>query len=289
MKSILYIIVCTFITATSCSSTNQAVNVSESQNILPQTVEKNIAYGDNPQQIYDLYLPKGRNETTTKTLVIIHGGSWIGGSKEGINFMFEGLQKYLPEYAVVNMNYRLANGSDIKAFPNQLEDIQSLLNHLKSKKKDLEINGDVTLVGLSSGAHIAALYAIKINQDSQVKAVVNIVGPTDFTDPYYRDNSNFQVFLDKLIDKNNYENGSDVPMALSPAQQVNTYTPPMINFYGNTDQLVALSQLERLEDGLKANNIPYESTIYDGGHANWNAEQYKDLLTKTKAFLEQHF
>lgn len=288
MKILLYFLSLTLINA-SCSSTDESIREAESKPALPSVIEKDVSYGENSQQMYDLYLPEGRKEATTKTIVVIHGGSWVGGDKADLNGIVASLQTSLPDYAVVNMNYRLANGGSIKAFPTQLEDIETVLKDLQSRKTELQINGDVALLGASAGAHISLLYAATINTNSQVKALINIVGPTDFTDPYYRDNQNFQLFLDNLVDKSAYPDGADLPALLSPAQQITATTPPTINFYGNADPLVAISQLKRLENGLEENSVPFESTIYDGGHGNWNATQYVDLQVKLNAFLAQHF
>lgn len=288
MKILIYIVALTLINA-SCSTTDESLREAQSKPALPSVVEKDISYGDNNHQIYDLYLPENRKESTTKTVVVIHGGSWVGGDKADLNGIVAGLRKSLPDHAIVNMNYRLGNGSTLKAFPTQLEDIETVLKDLQSRKKELQINGDVALMGASSGAHIALLYAATINTDDQVKALINLVGPTDFTDPYYRDNENFQLFLGNLIDSTAYPAGADLPKLLSPAQQITATTPATINFYGNADPLVAISQLKRLENGLEENSIPFESTIYDGGHGNWNATQYADLQVKINAFLTQHF
>ena len=275
--------------STSCSSTDEGLREIDSKPTLPQTIEKDVSYGSSSQQTYDVYLPAGRDVATTKTIVLIHGGSWVSGNKNDLNPLIARLQNSLPDYAIVNMNYRLANGGSIKAFPNQLEDIATVLTNLKTTRSDLQINGEVALLGVSAGAHLSALYASTMNTGDQVKAVVNIVGPTDFTDPYYKDNPGFQLLLANLVETSAYAVGTDIAKALSPAQQITESTPPIINFYGNQDQLVALSQLERLEAGLMANAVPHESTIYDGGHGNWNETQYTDLEKKTKLFLERYF
>ncbi|MBX9448243.1 MAG: carboxylesterase family protein, partial [Taibaiella sp.] len=72
----------------------------------------NVAYGPDPMQRMDVYLPEDRN-TNTKVIVLIHGGAWSGGDKSDMTFIQPMIAEKWPEAAVVNINYRLANGASI--------------------------------------------------------------------------------------------------------------------------------------------------------------------------------
>lgn len=287
MKTYIYIFLLA-VTITSCSSTGETFKEA-SQQVLPATVEKNIPYGASNQQVYDLYLPAARSSTTTKTLIIIHGGSWIGGDKNDLNGFVTFAQNEFPDYAVINMNYRLANGSSIPAFPNQINDVDAVIKKMTDLKEKLQINGQFALMGFSAGAHLSTLYDYKYDPNNQVKAVINLVGPVDFTDSFYASNNGFQSFFKNLIDASVYPDINEAAVVLSPARQVNANSSPTINFYGDQDNLVALSQLKSLENALSNHDIPYESTIVSGGHGNWNKAQYEDVQSKIKKFLEIHF
>lgn len=251
--------------------------------------ERNLSYGTNSQQTYDLYLPENRSEATTKTVIIVHGGGWTSGDKADVDGLVGLIQRALPSYAVINMNYRLANGTNLKAFPNQIDDIERLINMLVANKTDYGINGTFTLYGVSAGAHISALYAYTQNENNRVKAVINMVGPVDFTDPFYFNNAAYRATLTSFIDTNAYPSSLDAPVDLSPVKQVTTQSPPTINFYGSTDPLVPISQLARLDAALQANNVIHNSTTYNGGHGNWDATQYADLQAKIKVFIQAHY
>jgi acetyl esterase/lipase len=41
---------------------------------------KNISYGADAQQTYDIYLPKNRS-LNTRVMLLIHGGGWTSGDK----------------------------------------------------------------------------------------------------------------------------------------------------------------------------------------------------------------
>jgi acetyl esterase/lipase len=289
MKYILYIIAFTLFTTAGCSSTDEATSEPVSNPVLPQSVEKDVSYGSSAQQSYDLYLPKGRTAATTKTVIIIHGGSWVGGDKNDVNGFVTLVQTIFPDYAIVNMNYRLANGSTIAAFPNQTNDIDDAVQQLVDRKDVLQINGEFALMGASAGAHLATLYDYRYDEEDRVKAIVNVVGPVDFTDPFYANNAGFQALFDSLVDETAFAAGTDLARAVSPVLQVTAQSAPTINFYGNQDTLVALSQLTRLEQALTDHQIPFESTIVNGGHGNWTQAQYADVQAKIKTFLELHF
>ncbi|MEI9807388.1 MAG: hypothetical protein WDO16_05610 [Bacteroidota bacterium] len=57
----------------------------------------------------DVYLPAGRSKTTTKLIILIHGGAWATGDKSDFNVFVDTLKIRLPDYAICNINYRLAN------------------------------------------------------------------------------------------------------------------------------------------------------------------------------------
>ncbi len=61
----------------------------QKENTEPQTLQSasktmlNAAYGTDPAQKMDIYLPAGRSATSTKVIVLIHGGGFIQYSKRG--------------------------------------------------------------------------------------------------------------------------------------------------------------------------------------------------------------
>ena len=246
------------------------------------------SYGSHAMQNYDIYLPAGRTAAATNTIILVHGGGWTSGSKEDMNGIVDLIRDVLPDYAIVNMNYRLASIPSVPAFPNQTDDLAAMINQLNDQQETLQINGKYALLGISAGGHLSTLYSYTQNTNNAVKAVVNMVAPVDFTDPYYASNSNFQLLLNALVDENAFPPGTALDEAVSPVLQITSSSPPTISFYGNQDPLVAVSQLNRLETALNDAGVANESTIYDGGHANWSVSQYEDLQSKVAAFLTIH-
>src|SRR5215218_9499094 len=67
----------------------------------------NVAYGTDPLQNMDIYLPAGRSTATTKVMIMIHGGAWASGDKTELNPYVDTMKRRMPDYALFNINYRL--------------------------------------------------------------------------------------------------------------------------------------------------------------------------------------
>lgn len=272
-----------------CSSDDEAPQaMTDTNEPLEALVEFNVSYGDDPQQVYDIYLPEGRDENKTKVIILIHGGGWIEGDKADVTEFIDLVRDNNPDHAIVNINYRLAIIPSRAAFPNQFEDLDAVINKLTEERETLQIKPDFGLIGLSAGAHIALQYDSVYDTDNQVKFVCDIVGPTNFTDPFYADNPNFSTLINFLVDEDAYPNGTDFVTELSPALRVSPSTSPTILFYGNQDELVPLTNGQSLQASLDANGIVNEFTIYDGGHGDWDQPSFLDLETKVAAFINAH-
>ena len=251
---------------------------------------KNVSYGSNAQQVYDIYLPEARTDSTTKVIVLIHGGGWTEGDKDDMDNFVSLIQREHPNHAIVNVNYVLASVSPpVTAFPNQFLDIQSVLQKLTSEKEDLQILPEFGFIGTSAGAHIALMYDFAYDNNDQVKFVANIVGPTDFTDPFYADDPNFAIALALLVDESQYPEGTNYAEATSPVYQVNTSSSPAALFYGDQDPLVPLSNGVSLNNALNESQITHSFTTYNGGHGDdWSATDILNLQTQISEYIDSY-
>src|SRR5688500_6627118 len=96
---------------------------------LPATTTLNIAYGKDSLQKLDVYLPANRSMDSTKVIVLIHGGGWAGGDKAEFAGAIPILQQKLPQYAILNINYRLASQLT-NHFPTQENDVKAALEFI---------------------------------------------------------------------------------------------------------------------------------------------------------------
>ncbi len=247
----------------------------------------NVSYGSDPQQKYDLYLPAERSTTKTKVIVLVHGGGWTEGDKADMDFLIPYIKLRHPDHAIVNINYVLA-AIGTPAFPNQFLDVDAVINKLTTEKNELHILPEFALIGASAGAHISLMYDYVYDVNNRIKMVANIVGPTDFTDPFYTDNPNFPLLLSLLIDEDAYPSGANYAEIVSPALQVSNNSSPTLLFYGNADPLVPLSNGETLNAALNNAQIDHNFTVYEGGHGDWAAIDIEDMKTQISAYIDTY-
>ncbi|GEQ86595.1 lipase [Patiriisocius marinistellae] len=283
-----FLILSSFISCNDDESINEIPQMMENSEPLEASFQQNVSYGNDSQQVYDLYLPANRTDEKTKVIILVHGGGWIEGDKADVTGYISLIQQNNPNHAIVNMNYRLAVIPTIPAFPNQFLDLKAVITKLTAERETLQILPEFGLIGLSAGAHISLQYDSVYDTNDQVKFVADIVGPSDFTDPFYADNPNFSTLLNFFTDESQYPPNTNFATALSPALQVSVRTSPTIMFYGNQDELVPLTNGDRLNAALEANSIEHQYTVYDGGHGNWNTIQFADVEAKLSAFIEAH-
>ncbi|OAB78603.1 alpha/beta hydrolase [Cochleicola gelatinilyticus] len=270
------------------SCTSDDTPPTEASSNVAAEVFKDISYGTHAQQKYDLYLPEGRNTQKTKVLVLVHGGGWTEGDKTDMDGYVTLLQESHPDHAIVNINYVLAAPPSTPAFPNQFLDLQKVIRKLSEEKETLQIKDDFGLIGVSAGAHISLMYDYVYDINDQVKFVCDIVGPTNFNDPFYTENPNFEILLNFLTDAAAYPENTDLATAVSPALQVSQRSSPSILFYGDQDPLVPLSNGTFLANALSESNVTHNFTVYEGGHGNWDLTSLTDLQFQLKQFINLH-
>lgn len=263
---------------------NQVEEKTQPKTILPAKEIKNVAYGNEADQKLDIYLPEGRDENT-KVFILVHGGGWSGGSKADFNYVVPILKAEFPNHAIVNINYRLATMQS-PAFPKQVQDIEKVVQHLK--EGDYNISSQYAFIGASAGAHLSMLYSYRYHKNNEVKAVANIVGPADFTDPFYANHPYFQYAALYLV--GNIANRPEAAVEVSPALHITKDSPATILFYGGQDPVVPSSQATRLKAKLDEAGVYNEYHLYkNGGHGNWNQATMKDFQENLVMFFKERF
>lgn len=256
---------------------------------LQATTLTNVSYGSDTAQRMDVYLPANRNTTTTKAIVLIHGGGWISGDKVDMNQFLPVIKKRLPEYAVFNLNYRLAAYPATNAFPTQEADVKTAVNFLIGKADEYRFNPAKTvLLGASAGAHLALLQAYKYNAPV-VKAVVDLFGPTDMAALYaaYAVSPVNQFGIQLLMSGTPATNAS-LYQSSSPLNFVSAQAPPTLILHGTADPVVPLSQSTALKARLEAAGVLVKMVTYAGaGHGDWNAATFDDAYNQIIGFLNE--
>lgn len=267
---------------TSCSDTED--NSGQQLNVLEYYEELNISYGEDSDQTFDLYLPANRS-IDTKVMILIHGGGWSSGDKADMNGFRDIIRQDLPNVAIVNMNYRLADANN-GPYPMQINDITSVVNYLKSVDDEFVFSDDYGFVGVSAGAHLSLLWSYAFDTQSNVKMVGSVVGPTNFTDPAYL--SSTDPVIRTFMDLYGVDASTEFLEEVSPYHQVTAAAPPTILFYGGQDPLIPTTQGTDMRDKLNELGVTNEFTLYpDAGHG-WVGLELLDTWIKLKTFTQTH-
>jgi acetyl esterase/lipase len=244
----------------------------------------NVAYGNDAQQKMDIYLPGGRSSANTKSIIMIHGGGWSSGDKTDFNAYVDSTKKRLPDYAIFNINYRLATGS-ANLFPAQENDVKLVVEFIAGKFNDYNISQKIVLLGASAGAHLALLQAYKQTSPIKPKAVIDFFGPTDMTELY---NSSSSSLLLSLIVGATPTNNPDLYYQSSPINFVTQQSPPTIIFQGGVDPLVSPSQSQALNEKLQTLGVIHQYVFYPAEGHGWFGAKLADSFDKLQAFLRDN-
>lgn len=118
------------------------------------TAVRDVPYLTDNRKVHlmDIYFP-AHFEGSLPTILDIHGGAWVHGSKE-LNRNY-GMYLASKGFAVVNINYTLAEDNDLRT---QVEDINCCLHWIARNKELYPLdNRTLFLCGDSAGAHLALL------------------------------------------------------------------------------------------------------------------------------------
>ncbi len=255
----------------------------------------------NPNQSLDLYLPKERTDLPRPLIVFIHGGGWVGGSKEGS--MLAVLPYLAMGWAAVNVEYRMAQTAPA---PSGVDDCRCALKWVFSHAKEYGFDTTKVVVsGQSAGGHLALTTGMltsaagfddrcptlggaagnaPVEDNPKVAAIVNWFGITDVNDIIEGANSRgYGVRWFAGV-----ENKAALAKRVSPLSYVRPGLPPIITIHGDADPTVPYAQATRLRDALTKAGVTNELvTIPGGGHGNFVAPQRDRAWIAIRAFLEK--
>lgn len=163
-------------------------------------------YPKNERNIYDLYIPYSalnKKDIANGVFLFIHGGSWVAGTKEDIEFLCSRYSKL--GYITATMGYTVMSGE----YPENniyriLDEISACIQDIKKQLNSLGFNSlEMALGGISAGAHIALLYGYSIkNTIIPIKFLVNIVGPISLEPEFWYKPAVFNQTLDEIEPSN---------------------------------------------------------------------------------------
>lgn len=286
MKQLVYASFCYLVLLVGCSKkdhiTRDPFDPSVSKTI------KDDAYGNASWQKADVYLPANRGQQTN-TMVIIHGGFWTSGDKTDLDTLINPVKAAYPNLAIVNMNYRLSDDAvPASRHPAQMNDISLLLDYLTDRAGDWHISNQFALTGISSGGHLALLFAYKYDSRKKVKVVASVLGPTNFADPVYVNSPLFQQVASTFLGKT-WLQDSTLHKNVSPVFVVTAGATPTFLAYGGADPLIPLSNPAALRTKFETLGTTYQYNIYPGESHDLSRAAILDIISKITLFFKANF
>lgn len=255
-------------------------------------VVTNITYltANNWEAKLDVYVP--RSAGPHPTVLHIHGGGWVGGSREST--MLRALPYLEMGLAVVNISYRLGR---VSPAPAAVEDCLCALRWVirHAKEYGFDVNRIVT-TGYSAGGHLAlttGMIPASAGMDRQcpgteplkVAAIVNWYGITDVAD--LLEGANMKPYAVEWLGSR--PDRIDAAKRLSPLAYVRKDLPPIVTIHGDADPTVPYAQATRLHRALQQAGAASELvTIPNGRHGNFPMPEQLRAVDAVRAFLAKH-
>ncbi len=261
-------------------------------------VHRNLSYGEESRNKYDLFIPhKPKNDAM---ILFVHGGSWMGGEKEHIEYAARRFAKQ--GYITSTMNYMRFKNDTLcysekytnPCIESMIDDIYACTKAIKEKSAELGYTIDeMAIGGYSAGAHLAMLYSTRHHNSSPlpIRFIISWVGPADMNMLFPSNKeqisglfaANTQEANAKIAeicmmlsgaigrsitpDELSYEHIRQVMSSVSPADFVSVDTPPAVLAYGANDKLVSAEHGKLMDSRLKSLGIESQLYIFpNSGH-----------------------
>ena len=293
LASLLIAVACAAAQAQDKSTTPLLLTIADRYWMQPDVVYNTA---NNTPLKLDIWYPRD-NSTPTPTVVFIHGGGWIFGSKEGAVYQ---LLPYLERgWRVVNVEYRMASNS---LAPAAVEDTRCALRWIVRNAKQWNFDtSKIILTGQSAGGHLSLItgmlpdgtpldnrcYADAKYGDVPIKvaAIVNWYGISDVNDLIQ--GPNLKNYAPMWM--GSQTNAAEIAKSVSPLTYVRPGLPPIITIHGDKDDVVPYTQAVRLRDALdKAHDFNKLVTIPGGGHGLFTQQQYETAWAEIWKFLKDN-
>lgn len=248
-----------------------------------------------PEALLDIYYPSEAAAQGRKlpTLVWIHGGGWISGSKNHISNYLRLIASR--GFTVVGVDYPL---SPHHRYPAALKQLNTALGFLRGDSPLVTVDANqLFLAGDSAGAQLAAQLAGIVSEPSdaeaagivaaiarpQLKGVLLFCGVYDI-DLAFQDLNRRR--FSKLMRA--YFGGAGYPTPpnarqFSVLRTITAEYPPLFVTVGNADPLAA--QTRRLIETARRNGVPVDSLLFAADHKPALGHEYQWDLDLKDAWL----
>lgn len=227
-------------------------------------VHRDVVFGTGGGRDLKMHIvtPKNKAAKPAPVYVWIHGGGWMGGTKEG------GVRQVVPVvrqgFVGATIEYRLTGEAP---FPAQIEDCKCAIRFLRAHAEEYNIDPNrIAVGGSSAGGHLVALLGTSggvkelegqggwADQSSTVQAVIDLFGPTDFkafvSEPGYEHHNKANSPESRLLGGGEVLPNTEGIKRVNPITYIDAQDPPFLIIHGTQDRTVPLNQSELLNEAL---------------------------------------
>lgn len=234
----------------------------------------------------DLYLPKSAGPHPT--LLTVHGGGWISGSKQ--SFRDIAVMLAARGYAVANIEYRLAEAAK---FPGAVLDVAAAVRWLRSNAEKYGIDPDhIGAVGGSAGGHLVGMVATtahskkyhdhnSADQSSELQAAVLMGSGVDQV-ARVKESKSGSIANCVIFFGDEYHDNPDIYAEASPITHVSKDTPPLLFLDGGLDN--PGKRYIGMRKKLDALGVTNQLVVIDGAkHGQWGSEPFRSRFVAAMA------
>jgi acetyl esterase/lipase len=243
---------------------------------IPDTLlaEREVPYSTvGGRQTMDIIRPRETSNSPRPAVLLVHGGGFRAGAKEGYIPLAIKLAEH--GYVAATANYRL---SPRNQFPAAVQDVKAAVRFLRANATKYNIDANhIGALGGSAGGHLVLMLGFTAgveefegsgpnrDQSSAVECVVDEYGPTDFTQSYSKSVDAAEVLPKFLGGDLDHERAAHI--RASPLNWVTPNAAPTLAIHGTADNYVAYEQSLWMIERLIAAGVPAElETIGGAGH-----------------------
>ncbi len=242
--------------------------------------ERGVEYTSIPHGKLAMDVVRPKQAGTHPGVVLIHGGGFSGGTREGMLPMAIRLAQN--GYVAATVSYRLTPAYQ---FPIPLQDVKAAVRFLRAKADRFQLDkAHVGAIGVSAGATWAQFLAVTRNvaqfegngasreESSSVDCAVSYYGRSDMRRAY-EGSRNAATALPALLGGDRMS-AIDQHYKSSPLNWVTPEAAPILAVHGTRDQNVPFEQSVWLVERMRAMGIEAElETIAEAGHGFKGADE----------------
>ena len=255
-------------------------------------VQHDIVYATQPNLSFDLYQDSQLQDLAARpTIVWIHGGGWIAGSKAHARGYFKLLASQ--GFNVIAVQYQFAPHA---TYPTQLQQIDQALNYITQHAEKYQLNPQqLYLAGDSAGANLASHYAALLSnptfaqqsnlqptiQRKQLKGLILHCGIYDLkafveTAPDEMNIVEWGVYNLVQAYTGDRKEDREFLKNISPIQHLTANYPAVFISGGNKDFLTETQSMPMLH-ALQQQQIPVTTAFYPDTKA-WLIHEYQFFM-----------